>query len=55
VPVADANRRDAGQAALSRAAWEEAREHFEAAVAAEEDSAAAWEGLGWAAWWLGDG
>lgn len=53
--MADANPREAGQAALSRAAWEEARAHFEAAVAAEEDSGAAWEGLGWAAWWLGDG
>ena len=52
--MADANPREAGQAALSRAAWDEARGHFEAAVAAEEDSGAAWEGLGWAAWWLGD-
>lgn len=51
--VAEVDPREAGQAALARAAWEEARAHFEAAVAAE-DSAAAWEGLGWAAWWLGD-
>jgi DNA-binding NarL/FixJ family response regulator len=55
VPVADVNPREAGQAALARAAWDEARAHFEAAVAAEEDSGAAWEGLGWAGWWLGDG
>jgi DNA-binding NarL/FixJ family response regulator len=53
--VADANPREAGQAALARGAWDEARAQFEAAVAAEGGSGAAWEGLGWAAWWLGDG
>lgn len=54
MPVAEANPREAGEAALARAAWDEAREHLERAVAAEEDSAAAWEALGWAAWWQGD-
>ncbi len=42
-----------GEAALARGAWEEAREHFEVAVAAEE-SARALEGLSWAVWWQGD-
>jgi len=51
--VAEPNSREAGQAALARASWDEARAHFETAVAAE-DSAAAWEGLAWAAWWQGD-
>ena len=40
-----------GSEALRRGAWSEARVHFEAALAAE-DSAEAWEGLGWAGWWL---
>jgi len=44
---------DAGQAALGRAAWGEARACFEAALAAAE-SAEALEGLGAACWWLGD-
>ncbi len=43
----------AGQAALGRAAWQEARALFEAALAAEETPEAL-EGLGAAAWWLGD-
>ncbi len=43
----------AGHAALQRAAWDEARAIFEAAVA-DGGSAAAWEGLGQAAWWQGD-
>jgi ATP/maltotriose-dependent transcriptional regulator MalT len=43
----------AGRAALERAAWAEALDHFEAAVAAT-DGAEAWEGVGMAAWWLGD-
>jgi DNA-binding CsgD family transcriptional regulator/tetratricopeptide (TPR) repeat protein len=43
----------AGDDALRRGVWEEARGHFDAAIAAEE-SAAAWEGLGWAAYWLSD-
>jgi len=42
-----------GHAALGRAAWAEARGHFEEAIA-EGDLAAAWEGLGRAAWWQGD-
>ncbi len=54
MPLAEANPREAGEAALARAAWDEAREHLERAVAAEEDAAAAWEALGWAAWWQGD-
>jgi DNA-binding NarL/FixJ family response regulator len=43
----------AGADALRRGAWNEARERFEAAVAADE-SAEALEGLGWAGWWLHD-
>ena len=42
----------AGQAALARAAWADARACFEAAAAAE-DSPEAWEGIGRAAWWEG--
>jgi ATP/maltotriose-dependent transcriptional regulator MalT len=42
-----------GRESLARGAWEHARGHFEAALAAEE-SPAAWEGLGWAGWWLAD-
>lgn len=41
----------AGQAALERAAWPDAREAFEAALALRE-SPEALEGLGLAAWWL---
>jgi ATP/maltotriose-dependent transcriptional regulator MalT len=43
----------AGRAALARAAWAQARAHFEEAVAAG-DVAEAWDGLSWAAWWQGD-
>ena len=43
----------AGQAALARAAWADARACFEEAAAAE-DSPAAWEGISRAAWWEGD-
>jgi ATP/maltotriose-dependent transcriptional regulator MalT len=43
----------AGHEALSRGAWPSAREHFEAALA-DRESAEAWEGLGWAGWWLAD-
>jgi DNA-binding CsgD family transcriptional regulator len=43
----------AGHEALRRGAWGEAREHFEAALAAGE-SAEAWEGLGWVGYWLHD-
>ena len=42
-----------GAAALGRGDWEAARAAFSAALEAEE-SGAAWEGLGWAAWWLSD-
>jgi LuxR family transcriptional regulator, maltose regulon positive regulatory protein len=42
------------QEALSRGAWREARTDFEAALGAAE-SPEALEGLGTAAWWLGDG
>lgn len=45
--------RAAGEAALARGAWEEARRHFETALAGTE-SAEALEGLSWATWWLGD-
>ena len=41
----------AGQAALARGNWEEAKAAFEAALAAEETPEAL-EGLGLAAWWL---
>lgn len=44
---------DAGQAALGRAAWREARACFEAALAAAETSEAL-EGLGMSCWWLSD-
>ena len=47
VPLAD------GQDALARGAWEEARRTFEAALEREE-TAEAWDGLGWAGWWLAD-
>lgn len=43
----------AGEEALRRGAWEAARGHFETALAAGE-SAEAWEGLGWAGYWLHD-
>ncbi|HST68161.1 MAG TPA: LuxR C-terminal-related transcriptional regulator [Solirubrobacterales bacterium] len=43
----------AGEAALARGAWEEARRHFDAALA-EAETAEALEGLGWVGWWLGD-
>jgi LuxR family transcriptional regulator, maltose regulon positive regulatory protein len=43
----------AGQAALSRGAWSEARGRFLDALTVRE-TAAALEGLSWAAWWLDD-
>jgi tetratricopeptide (TPR) repeat protein len=43
----------AGSDALRRGEWKEARDHFQSALAAEE-TGAAWEGLGWAGWWLHD-
>jgi ATP/maltotriose-dependent transcriptional regulator MalT len=43
-----------GREALARGGWEEARSCFEEALAGAE-SAEAWEGLSWAAWWLEDG
>jgi DNA-binding NarL/FixJ family response regulator len=43
-----------GWTELEHARWPEARAAFEAALAAEE-TAAAQEGLSWAAWWLDDG
>jgi ATP/maltotriose-dependent transcriptional regulator MalT len=43
----------AGREALARGAWEDARESFRRALE-REPSGAAWEGLSWAAWWLGD-
>src|SRR5690349_11470868 len=42
-----------GEDALRRGAWDDARAAFTAVVEAEP-SGAAWEGLGWAAWWLSD-
>jgi DNA-binding CsgD family transcriptional regulator len=43
-----------GQQALGRAAWQEARDLFTAALTAQETPEAL-EGLGVATWWLGDG
>lgn len=43
----------AGQEALGRGAWEEARARFDAALD-ETETAEALEGLSWAAWWLND-
>jgi ATP/maltotriose-dependent transcriptional regulator MalT len=43
----------AGNAALAASAWDEARRCFETALARQE-SVEAWEGLAWAASWLGD-
>ena len=43
----------AGMAALAQGEWAQARAHFQAGLA-QGDSAEAWEGLSWAAWWLGD-
>ena len=43
----------AGEEALRRGAWPEARAHYEAALSAGE-SAEAWEGLGWTGYWLHD-
>ena len=42
-----------GAAALARGDWGRARDAF-AGVLRDEDSAEAWEGLGWAGWWLDD-
>jgi DNA-binding NarL/FixJ family response regulator len=42
-----------GEAALLRGDWPAARATFEAIVAAEP-APEAWEGLGWACWWLSD-
>jgi DNA-binding CsgD family transcriptional regulator len=53
VPSTTTPRTAGGAAALARGDWEAAREAFSAALEAEE-SGAAWEGLGWAAWWLSD-
>jgi DNA-binding CsgD family transcriptional regulator/tetratricopeptide (TPR) repeat protein len=44
---------DAGWAALRRGAWDEARAAF-AAVVAQADVAEAYDGLGYAAWWVHD-
>ncbi len=44
---------DAGADALARGDWARAREHFEASLA-ERESPEAWEGLGWAGYWLHD-
>src|SRR5579883_1777408 len=42
-----------GWRALQRGEWTEARRQFERSLAVEE-TAEAWEGLAWAAWWLSD-
>jgi LuxR family transcriptional regulator, maltose regulon positive regulatory protein len=55
--VTDAGRADdplsAGRAALAQGAWQDARAHFERALA-DDDRPDALEGLSWAAWWLED-
>lgn len=43
----------AGHAALDAGDWERARDAFQRALLAD-GGAEAWEGLGWAAWWLAD-
>jgi len=43
----------AAEHALAEADWERAAELFRVATEAD-DSAVAWDGLGWAAWWLAD-
>jgi ATP/maltotriose-dependent transcriptional regulator MalT len=43
----------AGRDALARGAWSQARKRFKEALD-EKESAEAWEGLGWAGWWLAD-
>ena len=43
----------AGNESLRRGAWQDARGSFETALGCGE-SAEAWEGLGWAGWWLHD-
>lgn len=43
----------AGGEALRRGDWTDARGQFEGALEAEK-SGEAWEGLGWAGWWLAD-
>lgn len=45
------DRIDAGQRALDAGEWDRARELFRAALD-DEDVPEAWEGLGWAGWWL---
>jgi ATP/maltotriose-dependent transcriptional regulator MalT len=45
----------AGHDALAAGAWADAREAFQRALDRDATSAEAWEGLGWAAWWLADG
>ena len=45
----------AGRDALAAGAWADARAAFRRALERDGHSAEAWEGLGWAAWWLADG
>lgn len=52
-PLEQSDPLHAGQEALDRAAWQQARALFEAALAREETPEGL-EGLGAAAWWLGD-
>jgi ATP/maltotriose-dependent transcriptional regulator MalT len=53
VPEARTDALAAGQEALGRAAWRQARACFEEALATS-DTPAAWEGVSRAAWWQGD-
>ena len=53
MPLIASSRIADGTTALARGEWELAREAFAAALEVEE-TAEAWEGLGWAAWWLSD-
>ena len=44
----------AGDEALSRGDWTAARDSLRRALEIDESSGPAWEGLGWASWWLCD-
>ncbi|MDX6555712.1 MAG: hypothetical protein QOD86_1907, partial [Miltoncostaeaceae bacterium] len=52
-PSSSRDRVRAGEAALARAAWTEARAHFERELE-ERESVEALEGLSWATWWVED-
>lgn len=51
MPTSEMNQLEAGQRALAKGAWEDAVKHFQASLTRAE-SAEAYEGLGWALWWM---